>query len=156
MPRQVLRRLPSLLVAVVFLPVVARHYFRREIGRAYGVSQLDKLRLLARMILNNARIPLASNFVYHLLMAAVILDVPPEVEGVIVECGCYKGCSSVNLSLVAAMCRRELHIFDSFAGLPSLSTTEEEHLVMVDREVQTYATGAYAGTLEEVTRNIKR
>jgi O-methyltransferase len=153
---QILRRLPSVLVTIILLPVVAGRYFRSETGRGYGVSLFDKLRLLMSIVRNNALVPTASNFVYHLLMAAAILNVPRETEGVIVECGCYKGGSAVNLSLIAAMCGRELHLFDSFAGLPSPSPTDEGHLLVVDQEVRTYAAGAYAGTLEEVTHNVER
>ena len=35
----------------------------------------------------------------HLAMAVKLLEIPPEVEGVVVECGCYVGGSSANLSL---------------------------------------------------------
>ena len=136
--------------------MVAGRYFRSETGSGYAVSLFDKLRLLVSMVRNNMRVPSASNFIYHLLMAAAILRVPPETEGVIVECGCYKGGSAVNLSLVAAMCGRELHVFDSFAGLPAPSATDEGHFLLADQEVRTYAAGAYEGTLEEVTNNIER
>jgi len=156
MLKQILHHLPAVLVAIILLPVLAGRYFRSETGSAYGASLFDKLRLLVSMVRNNMRVRSASNFVYHLLMATAILNVPPETEGVIVECGCYKGGSTVNLSLVAAMCGRELHVFDSFAGLPTPSATDEGHLVLSDHEVQTYTAGAYEGTLEEVTNNIER
>lgn len=144
------------LVTLLLLPIVARRYFRASTGRGYGVGLGAKLRLLVAMVRNNMLVPSASIWVTHLLMATEILNIPPSVKGVIVECGCFKGGSTVNLSLVARACGRELHVFDSFAGLPDPAPGDSGHLLMVDSEVQTYAGGAYAGTLREVMTNIER
>jgi O-methyltransferase len=156
MLRLIARRIPSALVTILLLPVVARRYFRRETGSAYRLTFARKLRLLATMIRNNVRVPSASNFICHVLMAAEILNVSPDTPGVIVECGCYKGGSTVNLSLVAAACGRRLHVFDSFQGLPEPDAGDAGHVVMAERLVRTYASGAYAGTLAEVTSNVRR
>jgi O-methyltransferase len=156
MLRLIARRLPSALVTMILFPVVARRYFRRTTGSAYGVTLARKLRLLAKMIRNNIAVPSASNFIAHVLMAAEILNVPPETPGVIVECGCYKGGSTVNLSLVAAACGRRLHVFDSFEGLPQPDAADAGHVVMAERSVHTYVPGAYAGPLDEVTANVQR
>ena len=156
MLRLIAKRIPSALVTILLLPVVGRRYFRRETGIAYGVTLPRKLRLLAMMIRNNVRVPSASNFIGHVLMAAEILNVPPDSPGVIVECGCYKGGSTVNLSLVAATCGRRLHVFDSFEGLPEPDAGDTGHVVMAERLVRTYEPGAYAGTLDEVRNNVQR
>jgi len=111
---------------------------------------------LAMMIRNNARVPSASNFISHLLMAAEIMNVPPDTPGVIVECGAYKGGSTVNLSLVAATCGRRIHVFDSFEGLPEPDAADVGHVVMAERSIRTYAGGAYAGALDEVKDNVAR
>jgi O-methyltransferase len=150
------RRLPSALVTILLLPVVARRYFRRETGIVYGVTLPRKLSLLATMVRNNVRVPSASNFISHLLMAAEILNVPPDKPGSIVECGCYKGGSTVNLSLVAELCGRQLHVFDSFEGLPEPDADDAGHVVMADRLLSTYEPGAYAGTLDEVMSNVRQ
>ncbi|HMG28260.1 MAG TPA: TylF/MycF/NovP-related O-methyltransferase [Acidimicrobiia bacterium] len=156
MLRLIAKRLPSALVTILLLPVVARRYFRRETGAAYGISLTRKLGLLGRMIRNNAQVPSASNFISHLLMAAEILNVPPDTPGVLVECGAYKGGSTVNLSMVAALCGRKLHVFDSFEGLPEPGADDAGHVVMAEGVVRTYESGAYAGTLNEVRSNVKR
>ena len=156
MLRLIARRLPSALVTILLLPVVGRRYFRRETGLSYGMTLTTKIRLLVMMVRNNARVPSASNFISHLLMAAEILNVPPDMSGVLVECGCYKGGSTVNLSLVAAACGRELHVFDSFEGLPEPDSIDAGHVVVAEQSVSTYERGAYAGTLNEVTRNVQR
>jgi O-methyltransferase len=156
MLRLIAKRLPSALVTILLLPVVARRYFRRETGIAYGFTLASKLRLLAMMIRNNTQVPSASNFIAHMLMAAEILNVPPDTPGVLVECGCYKGGSTVNLSLVAAACGRRLHVFDSFEGLPEPDAGDAGHVVVAEGLVRTYESGAYAGTLDEVTNNVRR
>jgi O-methyltransferase len=156
MLRLIARRLPPAFLTILLLPVVARRYFRRETGIAYGVTLSRKLRLLVTMVRNNARVPSASNFITHVLMAAEILRVPPAVSGVIVECGAYKGGSTVNLSLVAATCGRRLHVFDSFEGLPEPDEVDAGHVVMAERLVHTYTPGAYVGTLDEVRSNVDR
>jgi O-methyltransferase len=156
MQRPALQRYSSALVTTLLLPVVAREYFSREAGQEYGVGLFTKIRLLLIMIRNNFRVVSASNFLYHVLMAGKILRIPRDLEGVIVECGCYKGGSAVNLSHVAALCGRRLHLFDSFEGLPSPAEGDGEHLVLSELRVRTYDGGAYAGTLEEVKENLRR
>ena len=41
------------------------------------------------------------------------------MEGVVVECGCFLGGSTANLSLVCEVVGRELIVYDSFEGLPA-------------------------------------
>ena len=43
----------------------------------------------------------------------------PVTEGVVVECGCYLGGSTANLSLICQAVGRELIVYDSFEGLPA-------------------------------------
>jgi O-methyltransferase len=154
--RTILGRLPSAAIAILALPLIAREYFRSSTGRAYGLTLADKLVLLAKMVRNNMCVLSASNFISHILMAARLMNVPLATAGVIVECGCYKGGSTVNLSLVAAACGRTLHVFDSFAGLPPPTGEDEGHVVIRDQVVHTYEAGAYAGTRAEVEANLRR
>jgi hypothetical protein len=154
--RLVLRRLPAASVTILLLPIIAREYFQRETGRLYGLTLGRKLVLLVTMVRNNVRIESASNFISHLLMAAKIMNVPPDAPGVLVECGCFKGGSTANLSLVAAACGRVLHVFDSFAGLPTPDEVDGSHIVLADMEIQTYEKGAYFGALDEVRENVRR
>lgn len=141
---------------LVTLPVTLSRYFRRSTGKAYGVATPAKLVVAAKMVRNNLRIPSASNFVEHLVMATTILNIPRAAEGCIVECGSYKGGSAANLSLVAALCGRELEVFDSFGGLPTPSEDDRAHTVLHRGERHTYEEGAWAGTLEEVKEAIAK
>ncbi len=89
-------------------------------------------------------------------MANRALNVPPAVQGVVVECGSYKGGSAANLSLVAALCGRRMVVFDSFDGIPEPGAADTEHPVMDLNQIHTYGRGAFNGSLEEVKRNITR
>ncbi|MBV9302341.1 MAG: class I SAM-dependent methyltransferase [Acidobacteriaceae bacterium] len=82
-----------------------------------------------------------------------ILALPPEVPGVIVEAGCCKGGSTAKLSLAAALAGRELVVFDSFEGIPDNSEPHDKNIW--GGEVK-FAEGDYAGTLEEVSGNVRR
>ncbi len=50
-------------------------------------------------------------------MALKLLETPPEVGGIVIECGTWKGASTSNLSLVCKIVGRRLKIYDSFQGL---------------------------------------
>jgi O-methyltransferase len=78
-------------------------------------------------------------------MSAAILSAGKALPGSIVECWCYKGGSTANLSLVAACCGRRLEVFDSCRGLPQPGDNDREHLLLDRREVHTYSACAYAG-----------
>jgi O-methyltransferase len=73
-----------------------------------------------------------------------ILNMPTQVNGVVVEAGCFKGGSTTKLSIAAKLARRKLVVFDSFAGLPHPKSSENFYL------------GEYASSLDEVRDNVKR
>ncbi|MGH3281753.1 MAG: TylF/MycF/NovP-related O-methyltransferase [Trebonia sp.] len=148
--------MPAALVTTALLPVVAREFFARETGREYGIGLSAKLKFLVLTIRNNIRVESASNFLYHLIMAGKILQIPKDLPGDLVECGCFKGGSAVNLSRLAAWTGRRLYLFDSFEGLPEPQPGDEEHLVLSELQFHTYEGGAYAGTLDEVRENIRK
>jgi O-methyltransferase len=154
--RSSLRRVPSAVVTTLLLPVVAQEFLSRDTGREYGVGLFTKLRLLGIFVRNNIRVESASNFLYHLIMAGKILRIPKDLPGDIIECGSYKGGSAVNLSHLAALCGRRLHLFDSFQGLPAPTAGDREHLVLSELQFHTYEGGAYAGSLTEVRENIRK
>jgi O-methyltransferase len=156
MRRSSLRRIPSALVTTALLPVVAREFFSQETGSEYGVGLLTKLRFLFTVIRNNIRVESASNFLYHLIMAGKILRIPRDLPGDIIECGSFKGGSAVNLSRLAKLTGRRLHLFDSFEGLPIPRQMDREHLVLSELQFHTYEAGAYAGSVSEVRENVRK
>ena len=149
-------RLYRLGLLVLSLPVLLSTYFARETGRQYGVGFTDKLLLIVRMIRNNRSIETGSSFVEHLAIATRMLSIPRDVEGAITECGCYKGGSTANLSLVAGLCDRELVVFDSFEGMPDPDEDDTEHLLVASERVHTYEADSWSAPLEEAKSNVER
>jgi O-methyltransferase len=118
----------------------------RRIHPAYKITAWRKMTLGIRFFLNGLRIQSGTNYKTHLAMALKLFETPPEVGGVVVECGTWKGGSAANLSLACRLVGRKLQIFDSFEGLPEGDS--------LDREAKLYKKGDYAGALEEVQSNI--
>jgi O-methyltransferase len=143
-------------VTLLSLPIILGDYFRSETGAEFGVGLSKKIWLLGKMARNNRKIPTASHFLEHLMMATQILRVPASVEGCVVECGSFKGGSAANLSLVCDLCHRKLEIFDSFAGLPEPVTGDKDHVLVDIQEIHSYARGAFSGALAEVQGNISK
>lgn len=143
-------------ITLLNLPIILLDYLRSETGHEFGISLTSKIWLIFTMARNNRRIPTASHFTEHLIMATQILRVPRSIEGCVVECGSYKGGSAANLSLICDLCNRKLEIFDSFAGLPEPSTSDKSHVLVNFQEIHTYEKGAFRGPLDEVKGNISK
>lgn len=147
-------RLYRLALLTLSLPLLLSEFFHSSTGEQYGVTTRDKVVLVAKMIRNNVVLPTGSTFVEHLVIATKILSIPDATEGSIVECGCYKGGSTANLSLVAALCDRPLAVFDSFEGMPEPDDDDSEHLLLGSEQVHTYDAGAWNATYEEARSNV--
>lgn len=87
-------------------------------GFEYGVYFYHKIWIIFCVMLNFFRIKSLTDPVQQLLMIENILRVPKSVKGDVVECGCFNGASTVNLSLACALTDRKLFVCDSFEGLP--------------------------------------
>src|SRR5215203_1739797 len=109
------------LVMLATAPVILGEYLKDETGREYGIGLGAKAILALRMLRNNWRIPTLSQFPEHITMATKIMRIPRSTSGCVVECGCYAGGSTANLSLVCSLTGRQLEVFDSFEGLPSMT-----------------------------------
>jgi O-methyltransferase len=84
----------------------------------------------------------------HLAMASKLVEIPPEVEGVVVECGSWYGGSTANLSLICDIVDRDLIVYDSFEGLPP--PTDD------DKYADESRTGFLRADLETVEANVRR
>lgn len=139
---------------LLLLPAVAEFLFTKEIGAEYGITWWAKLRLLVRFRNNTKHIETLSGLSEHMELAAAILSVPRAVIGDVVECGCYRGGSSVNLSIVCALTGRRLLICDSFQGLPDPRDYDRSHLALHANATDNYEKGRFAASLETVKRNL--
>lgn len=86
-------------------------------------------------------------------MATTALRVPKDIEGVLIEAGCYKGGSTAKFSLLAKLTDRRLVAFDSFEGLPENDESAQRSIL---GEAPNFSRGVYRGTLDEVTQNVSR
>jgi O-methyltransferase len=120
----------------------------RRIHPAYRMTWWKKLKLAFRMCKNALRIRTGTSYKAHMAMAAKLLEIPPEVEGVVVECGCWLGGSTANLSLICDIVGRKLIVYDSFEGLPEGEPG--------DRHAKESAAGLFRGDLELVKENVRR
>jgi O-methyltransferase len=150
---QFVKRLCRLLLA---LPAILIFLHTREIGGDFGIGAWKKLKLLRRIRRNTQRVETLSDFREHMELASAILRVPPSVQGDVVECGCYLGGTSVNLSLVSAMVGRRLIIFDSFEGLPEPAEYDRSHYAVHVGHTDEYRKGMFAASLDAVKQNLAR
>lgn len=79
-----------------------------------------------------------------------IIELPPDLPGVVIECGAYLGGSTAKLSHAVALTGRELIVCDSFAGLPEVGSGNHTHIK------PNFKKGAYLGRLDEVKSNVAR
>jgi len=126
-------------------------------GRQYGIGPLRKLWLTAKVIRNNRRLRSLSNSRQHLLMIEQIFRVPKSLQGDVVECGCYNGGSTANLSLACALTKRRLFACDSFEGFPDLGD-EEQYAIISRDSYYRWRRGDYEseGGLEGVKKRVDR
>ena len=132
----------SMPAAVIFL------FAGAPVHPAYRISWAERFRLALRMHRNTRRVFTGTSYKAHLAMAVKLLEIPPEVEGDVVECGCFLGGSTANLSLVCRLAGRKLIVYDSFEGMPPPRAG--------DRHALPDAEGKFRGGLEEVRENVRR
>ncbi len=149
-------RIYRIFLQILALPVLCSDFLASETGREYGVGFWKKCQLIVRMAWNNTQIISGSSFMEHIVMATSLLRLPKQTEGVVVECGTYKGVSAANLSLICEIIGRKLVIFDSFEGLPEPTGEDKGHALIGTREIHTYEKGSWCGALEEVRENIRQ
>jgi len=138
------------------LPLLAEFFINTDIGKDYNFGIIKKIKLIGKFKRNAKRVPTLSFWLEHLEMASAILKVPPEVKGDVIECGCYKGGSTVNLSIICSEVGRKLIVCDSFQGLPKPDVNDKiQHNVHTDWYDE-YEEGRFSATLDEVKENISK
>jgi len=124
-----------------------------KVHPGYGISWRKRIWLGFRFWRNHSRVTSGTSWRAHLIMAMKLLEIPPGVAGAVVECGCWKGGATVNLSLICEMTGRTLKVYDSFEGLPPPRNGD----AIAQRTFrQGFIPGIFCGTLEEVTANVRK
>lgn len=130
----------SMPLAIFFLT------YSRKVHPDYGISWPRRMRLGFRFWRNFSKVRSGTNWRAHLVMAMKLLEIPPSVKGAVVECGCWKGGATVNLSLICKLTGRELKVYDSFEGLPPPSPGDP----VAERSFKRgFIPGVFRGALEE-------
>jgi O-methyltransferase len=119
-----------------------------RIDPAYGLTWAGKLRLAWRMLRTTRAVNTATSYKAHLAIAVKLLEVPHDTDGVVVECGCFLGGSTANLSLVCDVVGRQLIAYDSFEGLPAPKGN--------DQYARHEQTGFLRADLQTVRSNVRR
>jgi macrocin-O-methyltransferase TylF-like protien len=113
----------------------------------YGMTWRKKFSLGFRLYRNTRRIRTGVSYKAHLAMAAKLLEISPEVKGAVVECGCWLGGTTANLSLICEIVGRDLIVYDSFEGLPAPDAGDDMNPAVE---------GSFRGDLEIVQENVRR
>jgi O-methyltransferase len=89
-----------------------------------------------------------------LFLAEALLSL--QSPGAIVECGCFNGGSTAKLSIVGDIMGREVFVFDSFEGLPSVDpyNARDLHMRRSAQIKRDWKPGEYAASLEHVKNNV--
>tara|TARA_B100000989_G_scaffold289968_1_gene262543 strand:- start:821 stop:1672 length:852 start_codon:yes stop_codon:yes gene_type:complete len=126
-----------------------------DIGKKYNLSKNDKNKIIRRIQNALGKLNSATSIDVQLEIGKKILDLDTNNLNYIVECGCYKGASSVALSIFSKIVDRKLIVYDSFEGLPADNDKVENrnypHLKLTGK----YAEGMYKATRIEVENNLK-
>jgi hypothetical protein len=125
--------------------------YSRNVHPAYKASWFRRMRLGFRFFRNYYRITSGTSWRAHLAMAMRLLETPPSVKGDVVECGCWKGGATVNLSLACALVNRRLRVYDSFEGLPA--PKEGDHVAQSAFR-KGFLPHVFKGSQEEVAANV--
>jgi O-methyltransferase len=133
-------------LAIIFLT------HSRKIHASYGMNWRKRMWLGYRFFRNHSKVRSGTSWRAHLVMAMKLLEIPPEVKGSVVECGCWKGGATVNLSLICEITGRQLKVYDSFEGLPPPAAGD----TVAERAFKHgFMPGIYCGTMDEVTGNVR-
>ena len=145
------RRINSLneLYHFLSIPLVATFTLnKRYIHSEYKLTWLKRFRLVFKLWRNTRRIETGTSYKAQAAIAAKLFEIPKSVPGVVVECGCWKGGSTSNLSVICKIAGRTLIVYDSFEGLPEAEIN--------DRYATPGTKGAFMGSLDEVRGNVAR
>lgn len=125
-----------------------------DIGKKYNLTSKDKIKIVKRIQTALGKVDSATSIDVQIEIGKKILDLEINNANYIVECGCFKGASSVALSIFSKIVDRKLIIYDSFQGLPFDNDKVEKrnypHLKLTGK----YTKGMYLATKKEVENNL--
>jgi|LakMenE01Jun11ns_1017448.scaffolds.fasta_scaffold9959593_13 O-methyltransferase len=125
-----------------------------EYGGHFNINSSDRRYLLKRITRCLSKIESGTSIQVQIFLIKEILKIKKK-NICVVECGCFKGSSTVALSIACKLINAKLIVYDSFEGLPfsekNLGLRNYPHLNLYGY----YRKGMYLGKLEEVKENLK-
>ena len=128
--------------------------FNPKIGNKYDLTTHDKKNIVKRLKYAVSKIDSATDINIHYTLIKKILELSPKKKSYIVECGVYKGATSIALSIGAKITNRKLILYDSFEGLPNGEKWIPKRFYPHLKVSGSYKKGMYKGSIDEVKNNI--
>ena len=142
-------------LAYNFSSNIHEDFINNSYGKEYGLTRKDRLLILKKIKLSLSKVKSATSVETQITLVKKIFSIKKKKNICIVECGCFKGSSTIALSIAAKLINAKLIVYDSFAGLPfsekSLGLRKYPYLNLYGY----YKKGMYAGSLDEVKSNVK-
>jgi len=121
--------------------------------RQTGLSFIQRLQFIKKICLISTYVECAHTHAEILIFIKSIFSIPPEVQGCLIEAGCYKGGGTAKLSLVAKITDRKLFVFDSFQGIPKHNESHTSNIFGAEAE---FPEGSWRGGLPEVQEAVAK
>ncbi len=128
-------------------------FVNSDIGKKYNLDRNDKKKIIKRIKYALKKVDSATSINVHLELGKQILSLD-KGQGYIVECGCYKGATTISLSIFSKIVDKKLIVYDSFEGLPKDTDKIKERNYPYLKLTGKYKKGMYIGNLEEVKKNV--
>ena len=128
-------------------------FVNSDVGNKYNLDRRDKKKIIKRIKFAIKKVDSATSINVHLELGKKILSLDKS-DGYIVECGSYKGATTISLSIFSKIVGKKLIVYDSFEGLPSDSDNIKERNYPYLELTGKYKKGMYEGNLEEVKNNV--
>ena len=116
-----------------------------------GLCMAEGRNLLGSMQRVSDSVPCGHSEEEMLRVVTAIVGTPAEVQGVVVECGCWKGGSSAKMSLAAGLAKRQMFVFDSFQGIPA---NDQGFSRTIHGQAVAFKEGDYVADIDQVRDNI--
>jgi O-methyltransferase len=127
-------------------------------GGASGATRRQRFGLLRKILRARRETGFRFSLAEHLIVAQKILQLPPALEGDVVECGCWNGATTITMSLACELAGRRLFVCDSFEGLPAPRADELTPTRGNGQNVTNWVEGSFAaeGGLEGVRATVTK
>ena len=128
-------------------------FVNSDIGKKYNLNKNDKEKIIKRIKYSLKKIDSATSINVHLELGKQILTLDKE-DGYIIECGSFKGATTISLSIFSKIVGKKLIVYDSFEGLPLDTDKNKDRNYPYLKLTGKYKKGMYEGNLEEVKKNV--